>query len=161
MKIRKQVYDLTTEDFDFAPVWEFAHDEEGEDEQDEATVRPVSLAISLDAVEVMCVAKANFRLADGTAMDGYLSPGVPDDTHPGHLQPAILCKHGQVSFWCGIVEPSRDQLDAAYAALEKSPQEIFPISFSLAVPGSYQIAGTIEGFLVLGATDLDGLTVIR
>jgi hypothetical protein len=57
MKLRKQVYDLTTEDLDFAPIWEYAHDEEGEEGQDEATVRPVEPARSLDAVEVMCVAK--------------------------------------------------------------------------------------------------------
>ncbi|WP_342113998.1 hypothetical protein [Pseudoduganella sp. OTU4001] len=129
MKMRKQVYDLTTEDLDFAPIWEYAQDEEGEEGHDEATVRPVEPARSLDAVEVMCVAKANFRLADGTSMDGFLSPGRPDDTDLGHLQPAIFSKRGQISFWCGIIEPSRERLEAAYAALEKTPQEIFPIFF--------------------------------
>jgi hypothetical protein len=74
------------------------HDEECEDGQDEATVRPVSLSMSLDSVEVMCVAKASFRLADGTAMDGFLSPGGSYDTDLGHLQPAILTECGQISF---------------------------------------------------------------
>jgi hypothetical protein len=38
--VRKPVYDLTLADFDAAPVWEFALDEEGVAGQDEATVRP-------------------------------------------------------------------------------------------------------------------------
>jgi hypothetical protein len=37
---RKQVYDLTLADFDAAPVWEFALDEEAVPGQDETTVRP-------------------------------------------------------------------------------------------------------------------------
>ncbi len=39
-RIRKQVYELTVDDLDRHPVWEFALDEEGEEGQDEATVRP-------------------------------------------------------------------------------------------------------------------------
>ena len=41
MKIRKQVYQLTLDDLERTPVWEFALDEEVEEGQDEATVRPV------------------------------------------------------------------------------------------------------------------------
>jgi hypothetical protein len=37
MKIRKQVYELTTDDLELSPIWEFAADEEGEEGQDEAT----------------------------------------------------------------------------------------------------------------------------
>src|SRR5882724_9722481 len=39
-QIRKQVYELTLEDLVAFPAWEFALDEEGEPDQDEATVRP-------------------------------------------------------------------------------------------------------------------------
>src|SRR5262252_1978828 len=39
-RVRKQVFDLTVEDLDRYPVWEFALDEEGDEGQDEATVRP-------------------------------------------------------------------------------------------------------------------------
>jgi hypothetical protein len=42
--VRKQVYDLTLADFDVAPVWEFASDEEGVAGQDEATVRPYEVS---------------------------------------------------------------------------------------------------------------------
>ena len=48
MKIRKQVYELTVDDFTEFPVWEFALDEEGEENQDEATVRPSTAPLPLD-----------------------------------------------------------------------------------------------------------------
>jgi hypothetical protein len=51
MLIRKQVYDLRLEDFERHPVWEFALDEEGEEGQDEATVRPYSVAGPADSAE--------------------------------------------------------------------------------------------------------------
>jgi hypothetical protein len=38
--IRKQVTDLLTDDLERFSIWEFALDEEGEQGQDEATVRP-------------------------------------------------------------------------------------------------------------------------
>jgi hypothetical protein len=47
--VRKQVYDLTLADFDVAPVWEFASDEEGVAGQDEATVRPYEVSFPIDA----------------------------------------------------------------------------------------------------------------
>ena len=39
-RIRKQVYLLTVEDLNDHPLWEFCPDEEGEEDQDEATVKP-------------------------------------------------------------------------------------------------------------------------
>jgi hypothetical protein len=39
-RVRKQVYDLTVADLEQHAVWEFALDEEGEEGQDEATIRP-------------------------------------------------------------------------------------------------------------------------
>ena len=55
LRIRKQVYELTTEDLERHPVWEFALDEEGEEGQDEATVRPYELQGTLDPAEGMFV----------------------------------------------------------------------------------------------------------
>jgi hypothetical protein len=48
MNFRKQVYELTVEDLRQHPVWEFALDEEGEEGQDEATVRPFVSSGSVD-----------------------------------------------------------------------------------------------------------------
>jgi hypothetical protein len=73
-KIRKQVYELSIADFSRFPVWEFALDEEGEEGQDEATVRPCQRCSDLHPLEGMFVVRASFVLADGTQMQGYLTP---------------------------------------------------------------------------------------
>ena len=39
-RLRRQVYLLSAQDFADHPVWEFCGDEEGFEEQDEATVKP-------------------------------------------------------------------------------------------------------------------------
>jgi len=90
VRIRKQVYDLTSADLATSPVWEFALDEEGEDGQDEATVRPYLLRRGLDLDAGMFVVRALFVLADGTIMTGYLTPPVQGDAGLGTLQPVIV-----------------------------------------------------------------------
>ena len=71
MKIRKQVYDLAVSDLENHPIWEFALDEEGEDGQDEATVRPWEGGEPLNPADGMFVVRATFELADGTRLVGY------------------------------------------------------------------------------------------
>jgi hypothetical protein len=43
-RIRKQVDELKAADFEAAACWEYAVDEEGNEEQDESTVRPLLMA---------------------------------------------------------------------------------------------------------------------
>ncbi len=160
MKTQKQVYDLTPEDLQLMPIWEFSHGDEAAEGHDEASVRPVSPSMSLEEVDVMCVARAQFRLADGTLMSGYLSPG-PGDAEVSHTQPTIVNERGQVAFWCGIVEPSTDQLEAAYKILGKRHDEVFPVSFSLDVPASHPLSGSIAGFLVLSGIDFKNVRVVH
>lgn len=160
MNRKKQVYDLTREDLICSPVWEFSHGEVDEEEgQDEATVRPVEKWVSLDAQEVMCVAATRFSLADGTVMHGFLSPGAPEDTHLGSLQPTIMTDRGQISFWFGIVQPTQEIIADAYSAIGKRPEHIFPISFSLAVPRSRPLNGNIPGFLHLEGPNFEVIRV--
>src|SRR2546426_6168227 len=101
-KIRKQVYLLTLADLEKYPVWEFALDEEGEEGQDEATVRPYEVSQALDPSHGMFVVRASFTFADGSKMDGYLTPPVQGNDTPGTLQPVIVTTAGQVGLWCGI-----------------------------------------------------------
>jgi hypothetical protein len=63
MKIRKQVYDLTLDDLTRYPVWEYALDEEGEDGQDEATVRPVVIE-QMDLQHSSYMVRTRFQLAE-------------------------------------------------------------------------------------------------
>jgi hypothetical protein len=150
-KIRKQVNDLLITDFEQYPVWEFALDEEGEEGQDEATVRPYSVKGALDPSEGMFVVRARFVLADGTQLQGYLTPPVQGDSSLGTLQPIIVTPQGQVCFWCGTIAPGPDTVTASYALLGKSsPSQVFPVRFEtdvLLVGGP--VRGEVPGFLVL------------
>jgi hypothetical protein len=151
MRIRRQVYELTVDDLDRYPVWEFALDEEGEEGQDEATVRPYQFRGSLDPSEGMFIVRARLTLADGTQMSGYLTPPVQGDATLGTLQPAIICGKGQISFWCGMLEPKSTEISENYARLGKSSaDQVFPLRFKSDVDligGS--ISGELPGFIVL------------
>ncbi|WP_093287366.1 hypothetical protein [Solimonas aquatica] len=150
MKTRKQVYDLIPADLHQTAVWEFALDEEGEEGQDEATVRPVNVEGSLNTADGMFIVWASFVLADGSHAEGYLTPGVQGDNHLSSVQPAVVAEGGQVSFWCGLVAPERGYLDRCYKVLGKQPNEIFPLSYQSQVNlVGGTISGSIPGFVVL------------
>lgn len=162
MKTRKQVYELKPADLIESPVWEFALDEEGEEDQDEATVRPFLVAGPLDPSDGMFIVRASFKLADGTSQSGYLTPGVQGDRGIGTVQPAIVTERGQVSFWCGIIQPAGKHLAECYARLGKKPEEIFPFSFSSQVDlVGGTVSGTIPGFLVLEDFKLGKFKVVQ
>jgi hypothetical protein len=145
MHIRKQVYDLTTDDLRHHPLWEFCLDEEGMPGQDEATMKPS------DDLEVPAyspgayVVATDFTLADGSSMEGYIYSGEPDDF--GCIQPNIVLDTEQIGFWFGIRAPSRSVLDALYARLSKTPEQMFPISYTTRVfiNGS-RMSGSVVGF---------------
>jgi hypothetical protein len=150
-RVRRQVYDLTVADLDQHPVWEFALDEEGEEGQDEATVRPYESHGPLDPAEGMFIVRARLRLADGTQFTGYLTPPVQGDSSLGTLQPTVVAGEDQVGFWCGMLEPEPAQLASCYARLGKSSAaQVFPLRFEsdVALVGG-PIAGELPGFLVL------------
>lgn len=152
-KLRKQVYELTSDDLLAHPVWQFALGEEGEEGQDEATVGPLIYEGKLDPSWGSCVIRAHFLLADGTQLPGYLTPpphGLEGEGL-GLIQPCITTADGQISFWCGILEPSPEDISSSYRRLgKKLVEEIFPIRFSSAVELiNGPVTGAIPGFLVL------------
>ena len=150
MKIRKQVYQLTLEDLSKSPVWEFALDEEGEEGQDEATVRPYELSSVLDPSDGMFVVRAVFTLADGSSLQGYLTPPVQGESDIGTLQPIVVTERGQVGFWCGMAVPDSARLARLYALLGRDAGRVFPVRFESEVDlTSGKVAGSIPGFLVL------------
>ncbi|HEX2696287.1 MAG TPA: hypothetical protein VHM28_01175 [Anaerolineales bacterium] len=145
MKIRKQVYDLTLEDFTNSLVWEFALDEETEEGQDEATVRPYKFTGHLNPHDGMFVVQAEFTLADGSKLLGYLSPALENEL--GHIQPIIITDKGQVGFWSGIMQPSEDAIASKYSLLGKSSAQVFPLAFKskVEISDGYK-EGIINGF---------------
>ena len=145
MKIRKQVYELTISDIEEFPVWEFASDEEGDDGQDEATVRPLEFNAPLDPSDGMFVVQSEFLLADGTKMQGYLSPAPKNEL--AYIQPIIITENGQIMFWYGIMKPLQEKITSNYSSLGKSSEQVFPLIFKSKVDilgGA--IKGVIDGF---------------
>lgn len=150
MNTRKQVYDLTLDDLFDYPVWEFALDEEAKDGQDEATVRPYDAPEALDPSDGMFVVLASFVLADGSKMQGYMTPPSADSADLGTIQPIIVTERGQVGFWCGIVSPSSEQLIQRYKRLDRDARQVFPLTFESQVQlVGGPARGSLEGFMVL------------
>jgi hypothetical protein len=150
-RIRKSIPDLSVADFVQFPVWEFALDEEGDVGQDETTVRPWLQLQPIDPTDGMFVVRAEFVLADGTVMPGYLTPPVQGGDTVGTLQPVITSPLGQVWFWCGSIVPQSDYLELAYNRLGKpGPRSVFPIRFRSAVDlVGGPVSGELPGFIVL------------
>lgn len=149
MDVRKQVYELTSEDLNCFPVWEFALDEEDRPGQDEATVRPFEVAGALDPSLGMFIVRAEFTLADGSRMHGYLTPPIPRDSGFGYSQPVVITPTGQIAFWRGISAPSPEELAKYYLWLGRSADRVFPIHFQSEVELTYgRIIGEIAGFMV-------------
>ncbi|NMO14555.1 hypothetical protein HPC49_02245 [Pyxidicoccus fallax] len=153
-KIRKQVYELTPEDLERCPVWEFASDEEGVEGQDEATVRPrPDLSAPLPRHGLLVV-KARFLAKDGSEFIGHCTPGPENE--PGALQPAIACGPKQVGFWFGMAQPTRKELASHYKALGKKAEDLFPLKFEavLRTPGYFD-SGVIPAFQSYSPEDRD------
>jgi hypothetical protein len=150
MKIRKQVYELTLDDVSQFPVWEFALDEEGEEGQDEATMRPCEISGALDPSDGIFIVRATFTLADGTKMCGFLTPPVPCDAGFGRLQPVIITDRGQVSFWHGVLAPDTQSLAQSYGKLGRDAGNTFPVQVisDVELVGA-PVRASIEGFIVL------------
>ena len=149
--IRKSVADLSLADLEQFPAWEFALDEEGEEGQDESTVKPHQLDRELDPADGMFAICAEFHFADGTSARGYLYPPAAGESDLGSIQPVVVTPSGQVQFWCGIIAPSPEQKAAWYALLGgRKPQQVFPATFRSLVPlATGPVSGSIPGFVVL------------
>ena len=148
MKLRRQVYELTPKDLGDYPIWEFALDEEGEEGQDEATVRPWDGTMPLDPSDGMFVVKASLVLADGTRHLGYLTPPVQGDDSIDTVQPVIVTDQWQLMFWHGVMAPTRESIQQAYALLGRKAEQVFPVRYSseVSLVGG-PVSGLISGFL--------------
>jgi hypothetical protein len=129
-KIRKPVDELTPEDLQRCPVWEFALDEEGEPGQDETTVRPYQAGHILNPSDGTFIIRASFTLADGTKLPGCITPPPSRDFDLGTIQPVVLLADGPLVLWCGSIAPSLQEISFDYSRLGKNAAaQVFPISF--------------------------------
>jgi hypothetical protein len=158
-RIRKQVGDLALSDLVECPVWEFAIDEEGEEGQDEETVKPRPDVKLADPSDGLFLVRAEFSAADGTRFDGFVSPH--EERHLGYTQPTIVTHAGHVRFWFGIVPPTRSALDASYRALEKTAGDLFPLRYrALVAHAGAKLQGEIDGFMHYEAGDTARIAVL-
>lgn len=147
MRIRKQVNELTKTDLTDFPIWEFALDEEGEQGQDEATVRPWHSEVPPDPADGMFVARAAFVLADGSRHIGYLTLPVDGEESLSTVQPVIVTDNGQIWFWYGVIAPSLEAIREAYGKLGRAAEAVFPVRYGSEVPFmGGQVTGSLAGF---------------
>ena len=152
-----QFCNLRPEHFGEHPVWVQCHTVDYErpwyDDTDEETFRPWDGALPADASELMLLIPAQFKLNDGTELEGFLTPAVERKTlYPadilGSIQPHIWLPSGRSArFWDGTLRRSADEASAVYAELGRGPSQIFPITYS-GLPGlaTGVISGQIHGF---------------
>lgn len=154
-RIRKQVYELTTQDFIDHLVWEFCSDEERVAGQDEATVRPTTKTELTDELPGACVIAATVTFADGSVGSGYLYNC--NEREIALIQPNLLTNTNQVNFWLGwlrFIPNAAERVQLAYARIGKSKEFIFPLSFESTVTiKGRPLKLEIPGFMALG---LDG-----
>jgi hypothetical protein len=122
-RIRKQVYELTTQDFLDHPIWEFCSDEEGVEGQDEATVRPTTKTKLTAELPGACVLAAKVGFADGSSGAGYLYNCEEDDI--GCVQPNLLAGASQVNcqFLAGMAALYPERCGASSTRVSEDRQD--------------------------------------
>jgi hypothetical protein len=139
--IRKQVYDLTLEDFEASPVWEFCLDEEGEPGQDEETVRPRPELAQVDPEQGLFVVAATFRASDDQEYSGFVNPVQAGDAEVefAALGPTIITAGEHVQLWLPAVRGQKAEgrhesaLTHVYRATDNSSAGLFPLRWATAV----------------------------
>lgn len=146
-KIRIQFADFQNKHFDVASVWEFAIDEEGEDDQDETTLKPRYDINSADASEGLLIVQCKFTTKSGKTFSGLCSPSFEDSL--SSIQPYILVDNDFIMFWFGIMQPNNQTKKKVYDTLHETSETLFPIKFEsvLTKPDGQKISGQINGFM--------------
>ncbi len=140
-KVVKQVYDLTESDLKDYPLWIYlSEDDDGA--IDEASVQS-GTEQELSQTMSMYVAIAEFKLANGKTLCGYVCPEeeLPDS------QPLIFVGEQKFNFWEGMSAPDELYLRSFYNALGLERLDVFPIKWDCkyVLPG-WCSSGVITGF---------------
>ena len=152
-----QFGDLTPGHFHRHPVWIQCHvvdyDEPWHADTDEETFRPWLEALPADPGAGMLLVRADLTLADGTWLDGFVTPVTSSESADadgalGYMQPQLFLPSGRrVMFWYGALSAPAESRQEFYNELGRSPSGVFPIHFQ-ARPGltSGTASGTVQGF---------------
>jgi hypothetical protein len=152
-KIRIQFEDFELKHFDISSIWEFAIDEEGEENQDETTLRPARNFTIADPSEGMLLVKTQFETVKGKKYFGFCSPAF--EINFGKIQPYILTNREKLPFWFGMFQPEQEYLEKFYAQLNETANTLFPIKFKALTPTKgVKLEGLIEGFMYLSGDEM-------
>jgi hypothetical protein len=152
-RIRIQFEYFELKHFDISSIWEFAIDEEGEENQDETTLRPVYNFAIADPSEGMLIVKTQFETAKGKKYLGLCSPAF--EFKFGEIQPYVLTNKGKLPFWFGMFQPDKGNLEKSYEQLNETADTLFPIKFKALTPTKgAKLEGIIEGFMYLSGDEV-------
>lgn len=152
-RIRKQMYDLSLEDFQEHPVWEFCLDEENVDGQTEETVRPSDLRqLPANTFGSFLIA-TDVLFGNGTQTLGYL---FSDERDVSSALPAAFINDKCVPF---AIPGSRGFLtnervneckQRYYNDLAMERGSVFPVAFRSLIPvNGAPMNFVLDGFILL------------
>jgi hypothetical protein len=153
-RIRKQCYELTAEDFERFPCWEYALDEEGRPGQDEATVRPATFARGLSSASGPLFVLAVFSFSNGKVRLGTLTMGAGLDV--SDTQPCLFLEGRLLGFYLGALPFTKAALKAETRLLTAISDKPFPVYYSTALRdrrGQPLVSGVLKGFYRYGGFD--------
>jgi hypothetical protein len=130
LRTRKPINQLQPEDLAAFPIWEFATDEEGNEEQDETWVRPVESKSVGPHLYSLSVA-AEFQTASGQAITGFVGVTTAEAFEFGH---GVLLHQGKYIFVPSAEYPHAKKEHKVIAlALGMEESQVFPLKFALRV----------------------------
>jgi len=144
-RIRKQVHELSASDFEAFPCWEYASDEEGNEDQDECTVRPLPLGELPGATQQVLV-QAAFLFPNGRIRLGMVTLNAGTD--PSGHQPVLFLPEGSLTFYEGATQPKPSAVKRFVSALKRVSPTPLPVRYVSALCGSNGAplaAGTLQG----------------
>lgn len=148
-KSRKPIDQLRPVDLKTYPVWEFASDEEGEEEQDETWVRPMRTK-QIPANAYSLSVSARLRTPHGTKYQGIVTVNTVKGFEAVHA--AILTEDDYVFIpWPGMADASELAKRAAQE-LGLKAKDLFPLAYCLAVLVEGEVA-LREGVYCYSASD--------
>jgi hypothetical protein len=157
--IFKHFIDLNIKDFIQYPVWVNClvvdSAEPWYDDTDDETFRPWLGETPVDPDNGIFLVRSQFRLKDGAVYSGFITPAsqkIMGSNNPlGIVQPYIFLDEEKViSFWYGIIKPSKEIVAQLCNTFNKTPDQLFPIYFEAEEGLSYGItSGDIPGLCFL------------
>jgi hypothetical protein len=145
MRIRKQVDELTSEDFENFSCWEYASNEEGVQGQDECTIRPGSVSNAEMASQQIFV-QAAFLFPNGRIRTGAVTINAGEDI--SSHQPVLFTPKEPLHFYCGAIKPSEKEVERFRKALKRICPEPYPLRYVTALHGKAGqplASGVLEG----------------